>query len=516
MLILNLAQRPSLLWKITPGRRGYLIVLGMMVLYAIAFIIFTIGRYDRYNATGWDLGIFTQLTWNAARGLLMQNTLAEDNNMLAVHAPYITILLAPLMWVWADPRMMLIAQTIILAIGAWPIARLASRYFKVWWMPVVFVAVWLLYPALGWINRWDFHEIAPVTTFFAFALEACDRRAWRQVDVWLILALLCKEEIGLNDAFFGLFMMWRYGRSRRAGITWFIVGTAWFTIHAFVIFPTLRHASNGLPIHAIRYTWLLSGNPTEIINYIFSPDSLIKIGFLFKIFAPVAFIALVAPMALIPALPTFAFSLLSTYEPQFDIFMHYTAPIIPCVIVAAIYGTARLHQWLTPRMRYPLLTLSYALLLAVFLSWVTYNPFFFTPVNLALFGWEPGADISALNEVATMIPPQACVVAGNEIEPHYSVRPETYVLGARGDMDGCQYMIVDLNDSRHNDFTNNEEVACYQFWSRKRAPIYYRDSVVVLLQGPATAQPDAARQMQAFCDAYVKSQTAAKSSTATQ
>ncbi|MHB8628498.1 MAG: DUF2079 domain-containing protein [Aggregatilineales bacterium] len=493
--------------KFTPPQRGYLIVLALILLYAITFIIFTIVRYERYNATGWDLGIFTQLTWNASRGLFLQNTLAENNNMLAVHAPYITILLAPLMWSWPDPRTLLVAQTAILAFGAWPIARIASRHFQAWWMPVVFATLWLLYPALGWINRFDFHEIAPAATFFAFAFEACDRRAWRQVDFWLILAILCKEEVGLNDAFFGLYMLLCCGRSRRAGITWFVAGIAWFTIHAFVVFPTLRQAANGLPIHAARYEWLLSGNLNTIISYVLSPDTLIKIGFLFKLFAPVAFIALGAPLALIPALPTFALSLLSSYEPQFDIFMHYTAVIIPCVIVAAIYGTARLHQWLAPRMRYSLPTLAYALLLGVFLCWWTYNPLFFTPPNLAIYGWEAGADIAALNEVAALIPPQACVVASNEIEPHYSVRPETYVLGARGDMDGCAYMIVDLNDRRHNDFTDNEEVACYQFWSGKRAPIYYKDSVVVLLQKPANAQPTAAQQMQSFCDAYTKSQT---------
>jgi uncharacterized membrane protein len=488
-------------------RRGYWIVALLIAAYMVAFIIFTLGRYARYNATGWDLGIFSQLTWNASRGLFLQNTLAENNNMLAIHAPYITILLAPLFWLWADPRTLLIAQTVILAVGAWPIARLAGRHFKAWWIPPVFAALWLLYPALGWINRWDFHEIAPATMFFAFAFEACDRRAWRQVDIWLVLAVLCKEEIGLNVAFFGIYMVLCYQRSRRAGLIWFVFGIAWFTIHAFVIFPMVLHAVNGLPIHAARYSWLLNHDPAKIIAYLTGPDTLLKIGFIFKLFAPVAFIAWLSPRHLIAALPTFALSLLSSYEPQFDIFMHYTAVIIPCVIVATIFGAARFYKWLTERRaRYPLMTLSYALLLAVFLCWLTYNPFTYTP-TVRIYGWEIGADLSALYEVETLIPPQACVVASNEIEAHYSIRPESYVLGARGDMDGCAYMIVDLNDTRHNDFADNEGVACFQFWSQKRAPIYYRDSVVVLEQMPAAATPAAAQQMQAFCDAYSKSQT---------
>lgn len=185
-------------------------VLVLIGLYVLVFSIFTIGRYERYNATGWDLGIFTNLTWNAAQGRLLYNTVAEHNNMLAVHAPYITVVLAPLFWLWADPRALLIAQTVILAAGAWPIARLARRHLRQPWIPALMAALWLLYPALGWINRWDFHEIAPIATFLAFAFEAADRKSWREVLLWLTLAILCKEEAGLNVGFFGLYLALRF------------------------------------------------------------------------------------------------------------------------------------------------------------------------------------------------------------------------------------------------------------------------------------------------------------------
>src|SRR5262249_10656548 len=131
----------------------------------------------------------------------------------------------------------------------------------------------------------------------------------------------------------------------------FIFGTAWFFIHAFIIFPANLHSANGLPLHANRYTWLLSGDPKVMISYIFSADSLRKLGFLFKLFAPVLFVSFFAPLALIPSLPTFAFSLLSTYPPQSDIYMHYTAPIIPAIMVSAIYGVCNLQTWLKQRNR---------------------------------------------------------------------------------------------------------------------------------------------------------------------
>jgi uncharacterized membrane protein len=474
-----------------------------MAIYIIGFSVFTTERYTRYNATGWDLGIFTQLTWNAAHGKFLHNTIAEQNNMLGVHAPYITILLVPFMWLWADPRMMVIVQTFILGLGAWPIARLAARTHRPWWMPVFFAALWLLYPPLEWINRWDFHEIAPMATFFAFAFEAADRRAWRQTDIWLLLSLLCKEEVGLNVAAFAVYMAWRYQRQRRACALWVVVGTLWFIGHAFLIFPALREGNNSMPIHAVRYEWLLDGDPHQIWDHITGSVMRLKLTYVLQLFAPLALISLASPIVLIPALPTFALSVLSSHEQQGSIYLHHNAPIIPAMLVATIFGL----EWISRRFKYGMTGGVLALSCATLVLWGIYNPIFGSSDKSHVYGWESGAHREALNEVRAMIPDDACVVAENNIQPHYSVRDETYVIGARGtgpkgDADGCTYMILDLGDQRFDDFAVGEEVGCYQFWSQKRTPIYFRDTVVVLQWMPAEPNPEAWQQMDAYCAAY--------------
>lgn len=74
------------------------------------------------------------------------------------------------------------------------------------------------------------------------------------------------------------------------------------------------------------------------------------------------------------------------------------------------------------------------------LMWIAYNPLFVNPPEemYDIYGWDADASVAALNEAKALIPPDACVVAENNIQPHYSARAETYVLGARGDdSDGC-------------------------------------------------------------------------------
>jgi uncharacterized membrane protein len=489
--------------------RARALVIALIAIYIAVSGVFVIVRYHRYNATGWDLGIYTQLTWNASRGHPMQGTIAEYDNFLALHASYTTALLAPLLWIWADPRMLLIAQTVVLAAGAWPVARLARRALREEWAGPLFALLWLLYPALGWITRWDFHPEALTATFIAFAFEAADRRAWRQTDLWLLLALLSKEDVGLTVAFFGVYMAWVYGRRREVGAAWFVIGIAWFVIHAFVIFPHNRGPGIDLPLHANRYEWLFDGTPRAWWDYISTgPQLERRFSYLLKLFGPLAFVPLLAPRRLIPALPMIGLNLLSSYDMQSDIYMQYNAVIIPAVIVAAIFGTARLREWLDGRSgtRRGLPIAAALMLGATLIVWVPYSPLG-DPGKSSIFGWEQDAHIAALDEARTLIPEDACVVAENNIQPQYSVREETHVVGARGpgpvgDGDGCAYMIVDLGDRRHDDFTVGEEVACYQFWSGKRAPIYFRDTVVVLKWMPAEADPAAWQQMDAYCAAY--------------
>ncbi len=471
-------------------------ITGMLIaVYIVTFSIFTIERYQRYNATGWDLGIFTHLVWNAAQGHPLVNTVAEYDQMLAIHSPYITILLAPLMWLWPDPRVLLLAQTVMLGLGAWPIARIAARRFRQPALPILFAALWLMYPALGWMNRWDFHEIAPAATFFAFAFDALDRRGWRMMTLWLVLALLCKEEVGLNLAFWGVFLIVQLpeARPRRFGIFLFIIGIAWFVLHAFVLFPTLRESS--LPIHASRYTWIASAEGiASVLPTI--PD---RLAFLVKLFAPLGFLALLAPRPLLVALPTFALCLLSSMPGQYDIYMHYTAVIIPCVFVASIEGLQRWQGQHPLRLRFAIAVMIGSSLL----FWLVDNPLWGSPPpGYTIYGWETGANVTALEAAKTRIPADACVVAENNLQPHYSTRRETYVLGARGnDSDGCAYMLLDLGDPRFESFSDSVSVACYQFWSGKRSVTFFQDGVVILEWNPAAADAAAQQQMQSFCDA---------------
>src|SRR4029450_11590558 len=90
-------------------------------------------------------------------------------------------------------------------------------------------AAYLAYPALQWAAIWGFHpgtwaacacaalwRVTPETLaagFLGLPALAADRQRWRPMALWLGLALLCKEDVGLVVAGVGA-VLWTLGHPR--------------------------------------------------------------------------------------------------------------------------------------------------------------------------------------------------------------------------------------------------------------------------------------------------------------
>ena len=71
-----------------------------------------------------------QAVWSTANGDLLTSTdsTGEQISRLAGHVDPLLALFAPLWWLWPDPRMLLVAQAVIVATGALPAFWLGRRW----------------------------------------------------------------------------------------------------------------------------------------------------------------------------------------------------------------------------------------------------------------------------------------------------------------------------------------------------------------------------------------------------
>lgn len=424
----SLAARSPLdsLRQETWARRLLLIVI---LLYVTVFIYFTFQRHWHFNSAGFDLGIQDQVVWNTAHGRWYQSSL-EVSNYLGDHFQPLMAVLALPYRIWPSAYVLLAFQTIVLALGAIPLYRLASRRLNSPLIGLLFATLYLLYPSVGYINRFDFHWEATAIPLLIAAVDAADEERWKAMSLFLFLALFGKEDIGLTVSAFGFWLAWR--KRTWIGAAWGVAGLAYSLVALFVFIPAFR----GIPSDTLnRYGWLgdtplqmvqtLILDPGSVASHLAQPQTAI---FLLTLLGPVLFIPLFSSQSLV-LLPAIGYNLLAqNHPPQQTIYFQYVAPLIPFVLTSTIYGAERLLTF-APARHSRLLRFSLLVTLFTFALWhvtAISNPL--VDNERASSAWYRLPNEQAIRRGLDQIPAGSSLFTTNHYTPHLTHRQAIYAF----------------------------------------------------------------------------------------
>jgi uncharacterized membrane protein len=322
--------------------------------YAAGFAALSVLRHSAFATGRFDLGNMVQAVWSTAHGdpLRMTGLHGDQISRLGAHVDPILVLFAPLWWIWPSPDMLLVVQAVVVALGAYPVSLLARKHLGSGRAAVGFALAYLLYPATGWLTLNEFHPVALATPLLLFAFWYLDEDRLLPFALFAIAASACKEEIALVAAGFGIW----YALSRRrwiAGAAIAAAGGAWAAIAIGVVIPHYhagaesdfygRYSEVGGSAGGILKTTVT--HPLRIVEAAFGSRDL---HYLLELVAPLAALCLLAPLVLVAALPELAINLLSATSTQTSIHFHYTAGLIPPLVIAAVFGAKRLARWTVP------------------------------------------------------------------------------------------------------------------------------------------------------------------------
>ncbi len=441
---MNRLRRPESLWGIALGV--------LIVAYVVFFGTLTMRRHLAFQSAAFDLGNLDQAVWNTRHGRPFAMTNIEGiTNRLGTHVEPILPFISLLYFVWSDPRALLLLQTVVIALGAWPVYLLARRalahsqpveghpepvegHFTLHVLPLTFAAAYLLFPALQSANLCDFHPLALAPTFFLAALYCLERERWGGLALFAVLTMACKEDMPLLVAMLGLYAIGtRRRRGWRIGLPLVLVAGAWFVLAVGYILP--RFDTGGVSPLGNRYTHLGDSplemavspitRPGTVAAHLFTADN---VAYLRDLLAPVAFLSLLTPQLLVLAVPSLAVNLLSS-----ESFMHeleggyyYGAPLAPIVVVSAAYGAAWLVRRL-PRFRQLPLLLAGLVLAA---SLLYHRGHGFTPLSTEFrkYRFAVGDHQRLGLAMASRIPAEASLAALARLTPHASQRREIYTI----------------------------------------------------------------------------------------
>jgi uncharacterized membrane protein len=398
-----------------------------MAAWAAAFGVLSVLRDHALQTGRFDLGNMVQAVWSTAHGHILRITElgGAQTSRLAAHVDPILVLFAPLWRIWPSADLLLVVQAAAIALGALPVFWLGRKHLDSEWAALGFAVAYLLLPAVQWLTLNEFHPVALATPLLLFAFWFLDEDRLAPFAVCAVLACTSKEEIPLVVAGFGI---WYAVARRRWAVGAAIAGAGalWAALAIGVVIPHFNHGTSsafysrysevgGTPGGVFRTA---ATHPWTLAEKAFSHRG---IHYLIQLGAPAALLFLASPLVLVAALPDLAINVLSAIPAQTSIHFHYTAGIIPAVVVASVLGASRLRR----RVR-PVVLGAVALGVALFAN--------YRLGAIPLWTYVPGgqtfqaqaAHVSAHDRIALraagMIPSDAVVSAGNSLGAHLSAR----------------------------------------------------------------------------------------------
>jgi uncharacterized membrane protein len=399
------------------GRRALLALIPLLgfTAFGVAAALHWLG----FGIQDFDFGVYANGFWNARAGHGFWNA-PENLDHLGSHASWFLWLLLPVYALLPSGLTVLLLNALALALAAVPALLLARRRLPEPAAGLLTLAL-LAHPAMTSLNGSP-HAVSfalPLLLGAFWALESERRAAFF---VLLGLALTCKESVGLAAVMMGLLSLLDR-RPLALGLGAAAMGLGWLLLSVFVLIPVMGGDLGDATLY--RYGQLGSSLGEILLSPLTRPgvwlDALLtraSLTWLLALLLPFGFLPLLAPRALLVALPFLVQDLLSSDASMRSMDFYFEALILPGLFVAAADGAARLMRpsGEPPRRQGALCAACGATLVALAL------------ISHAWVGapWIAADDEPAVAEliaVARRVPPEVPVAAPKRLQPHLATRP---------------------------------------------------------------------------------------------
>src|SRR6267143_769979 len=324
---------PGRLRTYTPGRS----VAALVLFGILAFGGLTLARYLTWHSFVHDLGSYDQKVWTISlqtdwremlrqtwRGGVEVSPCGRVREWGVCHFQPLQIVPALLYRLWASPTILLMIEVLTVMSGLIPLYQLATRRLGDPQLAVGICVLYLLFPAVQFNALLDFRPDFVVIPLLLWGFLLADQGRFIPALIAVGAAGLMKETLILTWGAFGLYVWLRYGR-RRLGVAVFSVSVLAFCLVAFWLLSGPAASEGGFLLDK----YFRATGP----SLVFRRDKLL---YLAALFGPLAGLPLLAPVSLLPALPTLGVSLLSSDVSHASIHSQYSSSAVAPIFVALL------------------------------------------------------------------------------------------------------------------------------------------------------------------------------------
>jgi uncharacterized membrane protein len=441
-------------------RHANRLLLILIALCAIVFSYLSVVRHYTFHTAAYDLAMYDQAVWNTSQGRpfginLLEDTMPNVINKLGDHVEPILLPLAALYGLRSNPDVLLIVQAIALAVLIWPLYQLVRHRSQSVWLAGVAVALYLLHPGMWNALLFDFHPVTLGAAFLVFTLWMLVQRKHLAALSFAVLAMMCKEQIGLSVVLLGVYATFfvkrpeqserretksklvRFFQARdwRFGLLLIVIGSVWSVIALGIIIPAFQ--PSGSSYYLNRYGRLGSTFSEVLLSPITKPDvfwSMIsgpkRVAYYGDLLLPLGFLPILGVEMLLPALPDIALNTLSAFAPSRTLDYHYAIIAVPFLVLATAWGIDRLSRWLNRWVKRQAVLIAAGVFALVAMGAYQIDRYHaFVPLSDRYAGTytiEPRDPIGW--QLAAQIPRDAVVSAQFNLLPHVSQRQRAHIF----------------------------------------------------------------------------------------
>jgi uncharacterized membrane protein len=401
-------------WRITGWQIGLVLIVTAYVTY---FTGLTLDIHHGLGTSSYDSALYDQGVWLMSRFDAPFVTLM-GRNLMGDHTSFILGLLVPFYWLFPAAGTLFFAQALVIGLGAVPVFLYARRRLGSEAMALVLAAAYLLHPAVGWTNLENFHPDAFLGLLVGVAIWAALERHWRTYAVFVVLALLVKEDVALVVVPMGIWVALK--RDRRIGLIT-IIGSVGVMLLAMLV--VMRSLTGVAARNAWRIPFGGAGGfiettfrrPGDVIEH-FRSDG--RPWYVWQMLTPFAYVFLRRPsVALIGSL-VLAANVVSTFWYQYHIQYHYSLVVVPPLAIGTAYAVAAFGR----QVRMVAVGAVGVFALTTAYLW---GPMPFSRHELAY--WAPDHPVAGqMREIIEDIPADAAVSAYHRVTPHLAHRKQIY------------------------------------------------------------------------------------------
>lgn len=338
------------------------ILIALIIAYTAVFSFVAYAKYRSFSFYDVDLAVINQAFWNASRGGIVPASPGQATILNGGHVELIILLLTPIYAAFPSPLTLLFLQSLALAVGAWPLYLLGRELVKPA-IGLLFAVCYLIYPALNWVNLFEFHTIALATPLILWMFYFYVRKNWPAYCLFVILALSCREDVAIPVFAMGIFALIR-GRGgmpdeKGSGLKWGLLvlfsSVIWFVLCIKFIQPyfmLLEYRNAETAKGGLLFFGWLGDSLSEILRTLAVRPGYVlggivikaKMLYLLHLLAPVTFLPLFSPAGMVMTLLSLSEGLLSQRIPHYTIRYQYTSIVTPIVFIAAIYGIRNIFK----------------------------------------------------------------------------------------------------------------------------------------------------------------------------